>query len=71
MTKTNRPTPRTIRAFEEKPRKEDKKTSSVDYETTKASDLKSSNSNKNFDRNTTNQKRGKCGSFGDQSKSNF
>ena len=57
MTKTNKPTPRTIRAFEEKQRKKDKKTFSVDYETTKPSDPKSSN--KNIDRNTTNQKRGK------------
>ena len=43
MTKTNKPTPRPVRAFEENPRKEDKKTSSVDYETTKLSDPKSSN----------------------------
>ena len=45
MTKTNKQTPRPVRAFEENQRKEDKKTSSVDYETTKPSDPKSSNKN--------------------------
>ena len=52
----NEPTPRTIRAFEEKPRKEDKKTTSVDYRlrARKSSDPKPCNNS--IDRNTTNQK---------------
>ena len=52
----NEPTPRTMRAFEEKPRKEDKKTTSVDYglRARKSSDPKPCNNN--IDRNTTNQK---------------
>ena len=58
--KDKQPTPNgTIRAFDEKPKKEDKKTSSVDYQlrARKPSDPKTSNNN--IDRNTTNQKRGK------------
>ena len=55
----NEPTPRTIRAFEEIPRKDDRKSSSVDKQlrARKPSDPKPSNNN--IDRNTTNQKRGK------------
>jgi len=58
------PTPRTIRAFEEKPSKDDKMTSSVDYRlrARKPSDPKPSNNN--IDRNTTNQKRVKYQSTG-------
>lgn len=54
----NAPTSRTKRASTEKPWKEDNKTSSVDYQlrARKPSDPKPSN--KNTDRNTTNQKRG-------------
>ena len=56
--KDNEPTPRKIQAFKEKPRKEDKKTCSVDYQlrARKPSDPKPSNSN--TDTNTANQKRG-------------
>ena len=56
----NEPTPSgEIRALDEKQRKEDKKTSSVDYQlrARKSSDIKTSSNN--IDRNTTNQKRGK------------
>ena len=55
----NAPTSRTKRASKEKPWKEDNKTSPVDYQlrARKPSDPKPSN--KNIDRNTTNQKRGK------------
>ena len=55
--KDNEPTPRTIRAFEEKPRKDDRKSSSVDNQLRagKPSDPKPSNNN--IDRNATNQKR--------------
>ena len=64
MTEDNEPTPRTIRAFEEKPRKDDKMTSSVDYQlrARKPSDPKPCNNN--VDRNTTNQKRGTYQSTG-------
>ena len=58
--KDNEPTPRTVRAFEEKPSYlDDKKTSSVDYQlrTGKLSNPKPYNNK--IDRNTTNQKRGK------------
>jgi len=57
--KDNEPTPRTIRTFEEKSNKDDRKSPSVDNQlrARKPSDPKPSNNN--IDRNTSNQNRGK------------
>ena len=57
--KDNESTPRTTRAFEEKPRIDDKKTSSVDYQLRARKPSDPEPSDNNIDRNTTNQKRGK------------
>ena len=58
--KDNEPTPRTIRAFDEKPRKEDENSSSVDYQLRARKPSNPKTSNNNIERNTTNQKRRKC-----------